>query len=76
MWFLRTHSESYQCMAFLLLTFEKLWDYYKSVYYYWYGVWLIFLIVGIILNIIHSGGKKTVKVESKSRDNVPVQMND
>ncbi|CAF4834436.1 unnamed protein product [Pieris macdunnoughi] len=54
MWFLRSHSESYQAAAFLLLTFDRIWIYYSSVYFYWYGVWLVFLILGIILNQIHN----------------------
>lgn len=49
MWFLRSHSESYQAAAFLLLTFDRIWTYYSSVHHYWYGVWLVFLIVGLIL---------------------------
>ncbi|CAH1645573.1 unnamed protein product [Spodoptera littoralis] len=53
MWFLRSHSESYQAAAFLLLTFDRIWIYYSSVYHYWYGVWLAFLILGIVLNKLH-----------------------
>lgn len=53
MWFLRSHSESYQAAAFLLLTFDRIWIYYSSMHHYWYGVWLAFLIVGIVLNQIH-----------------------
>ncbi|CAK1596056.1 unnamed protein product [Parnassius mnemosyne] len=53
MWFLRSHSESYQAAAFLLLTFDRIWVYYSSVYHYWYGVWFAFLILGLILNHIH-----------------------
>ncbi|CAH2102801.1 unnamed protein product [Euphydryas editha] len=54
MWFLRSHSESYQAAAFLLLTFDRIWIYYSSVYHYWYGVWLAFLILGLILSKVHA----------------------
>ncbi|XP_026488442.1 lysophospholipid acyltransferase 7-like [Vanessa tameamea] len=54
MWFLRSHSESYQAAAFLLLTFDRVWIYYSSVYHYWYGVWLSFLILGLILNKVRA----------------------
>ncbi|XP_063824859.1 lysophospholipid acyltransferase 7-like [Ostrinia nubilalis] len=57
MWFLRTHSESYQAAAFLLLTFDRIWIYYSSVYHYWYGVWLAFLILGIVLNQAHKASR-------------------
>ncbi|KAL4712266.1 hypothetical protein ACJJTC_004028 [Scirpophaga incertulas] len=70
MWFLRSHSESYQAAAFLLLTFDRIWLYYSSVYHYWYGVWLVFLLVGIMLNQLnkdsrfkHTKGLKEGKVE-------------
>ncbi|KAG6442394.1 lysophospholipid acyltransferase 7 [Manduca sexta] len=53
MWFLRSHSESYQAAAFLLLSFDRIWIYYSSVYHYWYGVWLAFLIIGIVLQQLH-----------------------
>ncbi|XP_041977915.1 lysophospholipid acyltransferase 7 [Aricia agestis] len=53
MWFLRSHSESYQAAAFLLLTFDRIWIYYSSLYHYWYGVWLVFLILGLILKKVH-----------------------
>ncbi|XP_011554803.3 lysophospholipid acyltransferase 7 [Plutella xylostella] len=53
MWFLRSHSESYQAAAFLLLTFDRIWIYYSSVYHYWYGVWLVFLVLGLVLNQVH-----------------------
>ncbi|XP_013199840.2 lysophospholipid acyltransferase 7 [Amyelois transitella] len=61
MWFLRSHSESYQAAAFLLLTFDRIWIYYSSVYHYWYGVWLAFLIVGLALNAVHKMARPTVK---------------
>ncbi|KAJ8730167.1 hypothetical protein PYW07_017205 [Mythimna separata] len=57
MWFLRSHSESYQCAAFLLLTIDRIWIYYSSVYHYWYGVWLAFLIIGMMLNKIHESSR-------------------
>ncbi|VVC95550.1 unnamed protein product [Leptidea sinapis] len=53
MWFLRSHSESYQAAAFLLLTFDRIWIYYSSVYHYWYGVWLAFLVIGHGLYHLH-----------------------
>ena len=66
MWFLRSHSESYQAAAFLLLTFDRIWIYYTSVYHYWYGVWLIFLIIGLFLNQVHRAVRpKKVKEEKK-----------
>ncbi|CAK1547128.1 unnamed protein product [Leptosia nina] len=67
MWFLRSNSESYQAAAFLLLTFDRIWIYYSSVYFYWYGVWLAFLIVGLILNHIDKANKrKKVAVDTKN----------
>ncbi|XP_045772314.1 lysophospholipid acyltransferase 7-like [Maniola jurtina] len=54
MWFLRSHSESYQAAAFLLLTFDRIWIYYSSMYHYWYGVWLAFLILGLILKKVRN----------------------
>ncbi|XP_049869111.1 lysophospholipid acyltransferase 7-like [Pectinophora gossypiella] len=66
MWFLRSHSESYQAAAFLLLTFDRIWIYYSSVYHYWYGCWLAFLIIGLILNQIHKMGRpKKLKGDEK-----------
>ncbi|KAJ0177151.1 hypothetical protein K1T71_007160 [Dendrolimus kikuchii] len=53
MWFLRSHSKSYQAVAFLLLTFDRIWIYYSSMHHYWYGVWLVFLILGYILKQVH-----------------------
>ncbi|XP_068631762.1 lysophospholipid acyltransferase 7-like [Battus philenor] len=65
MWFLRSHSESYQAAAFLLLTFDRIWLYYTSMYHYWYGVWLIFLIVGLLLNqVIKSRNPKKMPESS------------
>lgn len=64
MWFLRSHSESYQAAAFLLLTFDRIWIYYSSVYHYWYGIWLAFLILGIILNQTQKA-RKPKKMEGK-----------
>ncbi|XP_053607344.1 lysophospholipid acyltransferase 7 [Plodia interpunctella] len=65
MWFLRSHSESYQAAAFLLLTFDRIWIYYSSVYHYWYGVWLAFLILGLALNTAHKMSTPRVKKEGK-----------
>lgn len=73
MWFLRSHSESYQAAAFLLLTFDRIWIYYSSVYHYWYGVWLGFLILGIILNQIHKSKRprnSKVKVEGEIKEKI------
>ncbi|XP_061377342.1 lysophospholipid acyltransferase 7-like [Danaus plexippus] len=50
MWFLRSHSESYQAAAFLLLSIDRVWAYYSSVYHYWYFVWFGFFVLGLILN--------------------------
>lgn len=66
MWFLRSHSESYQAAAFLLLTFDRIWIYYSSVYHYWYGVWLVFLLIGIALNQFH----KTNRPKNSNEKNV------
>lgn len=57
MWFLRSHSESYQAAAFLLLTLDRILIYYSSVYYYWYGVWAAFLILGTVLKQVHKMGR-------------------
>ncbi|XP_023941965.2 lysophospholipid acyltransferase 7 [Bicyclus anynana] len=54
LWFLRSHSESYQAAAFLLLTFDRIWVYYSSMNHYWYGVWFGFLVLGLILNKVRS----------------------
>ncbi|XP_021192342.3 lysophospholipid acyltransferase 7 [Helicoverpa armigera] len=67
MWFLRSHSESYQAAAFLLLTFDRIWIYYSSVYHYWYGVWLAFLILGLVLNQLRS--KRPSKVKTDGDEN-------
>ncbi|KPJ08187.1 Lysophospholipid acyltransferase 7 [Papilio machaon] len=69
MWFLRSHSESYQAAAFLLLTFDRIWIYYSSVYHYWYGVWFAFLILGLLLNQVHKIGrhKKIEDVNTKEK---------
>lgn len=68
MWFLRSHSESYQGAAFLLLTFDRIWVYYSSMYHYWYGVWFGFLVLGIILKQFHSSKKpKRVSEENNQR---------
>ncbi|XP_014367604.2 lysophospholipid acyltransferase 7 [Papilio machaon] len=69
MWFLRSHSESYQAAAFLLLTFDRIWIYYSSVYHYWYGVWFAFLILGLLLNQVHKIGrhKKIENVDTKEK---------
>ncbi|XP_072932063.1 lysophospholipid acyltransferase 7 [Epargyreus clarus] len=63
MWFLRSHSESYQAAAFLLLTFDRIWIYYSSVYHYWYGVWFAFLIIGLVLNAVSK--PKKIKGDEK-----------
>lgn len=63
MWFLRSHSESYQAAAFLLLTFDRIWIYYSSVYHYWYGVWLVFLVIGLILNQVHKTKRPKIAKE-------------
>ncbi|XP_013143476.1 PREDICTED: lysophospholipid acyltransferase 7-like isoform X2 [Papilio polytes] len=67
MWFLRSHSESYQAAAFLLLTFDRIWIYYSSVYHYWYGVWFAFLILGILLNQVHKIGKHKKIEDTKEK---------
>ncbi|XP_059045340.1 lysophospholipid acyltransferase 7 [Achroia grisella] len=68
MWFLRSHSESYQSAAFLLLTFDRIWIYYSSVYHYWYGVWLSFLILGLILNKLHKISRpKRLQAEEENK---------
>ncbi|XP_039753969.1 lysophospholipid acyltransferase 7-like [Pararge aegeria] len=54
MWFLRSHSESYQAVAFLLLSFDRIWIYYTSMHHYWYVVWFAFLVLGIILNKVRN----------------------
>ncbi|XP_052759265.1 lysophospholipid acyltransferase 7 [Galleria mellonella] len=66
MWFLRSHSESYQAAAFLLLTFDRIWIYYSSMYHYWYGVWFTFLVLGLILNQIY-GRPKRLQVEEEKK---------
>lgn len=70
MWFLRSHSESYQAAAFLLLTFDRIWIYYSSVYHYWYGVWLTFLLVGVALSKVHRAGtvRTTIKDLKKQHE--------
>ncbi|XP_013169280.1 PREDICTED: lysophospholipid acyltransferase 7-like [Papilio xuthus] len=69
MWFLRSHSESYQAAAFLLLTFDRIWIYYSSVYHYWYGVWFAFLILGLLLNQVHKIGKpKKILNDTKEKN--------
>ncbi|KAI5652014.1 MBOAT, membrane-bound o-acyltransferase family domain-containing protein [Phthorimaea operculella] len=65
MWFLRTNSESYQAAAFLLLTFDRIWIYYSSMYHYWYGVWLVFLLVGLVLKQVYRPQKLKVKEGGK-----------
>lgn len=66
MWFLRSHSESYQAAAFLLLTFDRIWIYYSSVYHYWYGVWLAFLLIGLALQQVHRGARPKKTDDTKS----------
>lgn len=66
MWFLRSHSESYQAAAFLLLTFDRIWIYYSSVYHYWYWVWFTFLVVGLMLNQVAKTGRPKKVSEEKS----------
>lgn len=68
MWFLRSHSESYQAAAFLLLTFDRIWIYYTSMHHYWYGVWLTFLILGIVLNHIHKINRRRTGAASHGRE--------
>ncbi|CAH0719432.1 unnamed protein product, partial [Brenthis ino] len=69
MWFLRSHSESYQAAAFLLLSFDRIWIYYSSVYHYWYGVWFTFLILGMVLNQVHRTTRpKKIKEEKKEEE--------
>ncbi|XP_026725044.1 lysophospholipid acyltransferase 7-like [Trichoplusia ni] len=68
MWFLRSHSESYQAAAFLLLTFDRIWIYYTSMHHYWYGVWLTFLILGLILNLVQRPRKPKIKGEEKKQE--------
>ncbi|CAB3224078.1 unnamed protein product [Arctia plantaginis] len=65
MWFLRSHSESYQAAAFLLLTFDRIWVYYSSVYHYWYGCWLAFFIIGLALEQIHMNRPQTSRNENR-----------
>lgn len=62
MWFLRCHSESYQVAAFLLLTFERFWTYYSSVYHYWYGVWFVLLVLAYTLKGLHGGKSREERV--------------
>ncbi|CAD0199195.1 unnamed protein product [Chrysodeixis includens] len=68
MWFLRSHSESYQAAAFLLLTFDRIWIYYTSMHHYWYGVWLTFLILGLVLNQVQRPRKPKVIGEEKKQE--------
>ncbi|XP_063362125.1 lysophospholipid acyltransferase 7-like [Cydia amplana] len=72
MWFLRSHSESYQAAAFLLLTFDRIWIYYSSVYHYWYGVWLAFLLLGIVLSKTQKRKPRKLqeKLDNKSEEKV------
>ncbi|CAG9786223.1 unnamed protein product [Diatraea saccharalis] len=70
MWFLRSHSESYQAAAFLLLTFDRIWIYYSSVYHYWYGVWLVFLIVGLVLNQLNKSSRPRKSVDELTSEKV------
>lgn len=69
MWFLRSHSESYQAAAFLLLTFDRIWVYYSSVYHYWYGVWFGFLVLGLILKQLHVS-KKPERVREENNQKI------
>ncbi|VVC86471.1 unnamed protein product [Leptidea sinapis] len=66
MWFLRSHSESYQAAAFLLLTFDRIWIYYSSVYHYWYCVWLVFLVIGQGLYQLHKTNRPKKPRDTKN----------
>lgn len=70
MWFLRSHSESYQAAAFFLLTFDRIWTYYSSMYHYWYGVWLAFYILGLVLKQVHNMGKSKKDILETKKDKV------
>lgn len=48
-WFMRMHYQSYGGTAFVLLSFDRVWKYYSSVYHYPYFVWLVLLILGLVL---------------------------
>lgn len=47
-WFFKFFCGSYLGTAFLLVTFEKIWRFYSSVYHTCYIGWFIFLVVGTI----------------------------
>ncbi|XP_073824256.1 membrane bound O-acyltransferase domain containing farjavit [Musca autumnalis] len=47
-WFFKFFCGSYLGTAFLLVTFEKIWRFYSSVYHTCYVAWIIFLVVGTI----------------------------
>ncbi|XP_075149833.1 membrane bound O-acyltransferase domain containing farjavit [Haematobia irritans] len=48
-WFFKFFCGSYLGTAFLLVTFEKIWRYYSSVYHTCYISWILFLVVGTVL---------------------------
>ncbi|KAL5286735.1 MBOAT7 family protein [Megaselia abdita] len=48
-WINKFFAFSYLAMAFLLLTMDKIWHYYSSVYHYGYVWYLVLLVTGISL---------------------------
>lgn len=59
-WFFKFFSGGYMGTAFLLVTFEKIWRFYSSVYHTCYVAWLVLLVVGTIWT-------KQKKAEEKRR---------
>lgn len=50
-WINKFFAFSYLGMAFLLLTMDKIWTYYSSVYHYGYVWYVVLLVTGITLNL-------------------------
>ncbi|XP_050101398.1 lysophospholipid acyltransferase 7 [Anopheles aquasalis] len=48
-WISKFFAFSYMGIAFLLLTVDKIWHYYSSVYHFGYVLWLVMFGVGVLL---------------------------
>lgn len=63
-WINKFFAFSYLGMAFLLLTMDKIWFYYSSIYHYGYVWYLVLLVTGIMLLKL----KKKERRNEKSSD--------
>ncbi|XP_052865365.1 lysophospholipid acyltransferase 7 [Anopheles cruzii] len=64
-WISKFFAFSYMGIAFLLLTVDKIWHYYSSVYHFGYVLWILMYGVGVL---IAKQRKAAAKREERSRE--------